>query len=1136
MLTSSESLRQKLRLGLLGLILGFGLARPLAAASTPVILNVTFGSPDAVQHIGSTMTVFMSAVLPSQTLGVSVTAAPTTTTLTVNFSPIPVGGDIYITDGTLVWRALGAGAGTSSVVLDDSKLFNSGVSTAGNYTLMANSAFRGYVGTLVTRSVGGASMVAEIGSFDSLALNDPFDLGTFSADYYVRDLGITVSSGHIYGSATCNGLLASNAPFQSNVTFELDAVRPQIDHFNLGTSNPNYPGTIYVSAKGRSLGQPDPTNGSARLDITTNKRSVSVSLVVKQGATVFRDLPAVTIPSNAVGNNGFRVWDARDNGGNWVADGTYTIYMGISDIYGVQGTTRTANVRVSALRMSIANISASPSRLLPDAVGLIRGNVDVRYNVVLDSDLPAYDIGPALADLGYASPFSSPNNYNSTIVSRAKVSFLDALGTETLKSTETDDRYPLTDEDQDYLAYFRNDPRINPFYANCYANLPGPVTGYGERVYVADGNKTNDESGLFNVFSPYSVSNPTSMSTAKGYLISVEGQSGASFGSVRLRISEQLNYFNAYYVGDMASTPNFPDPCSATASIGFYRSRPIHFAGTNLPVMASDLSVVISAVNGANPVLDTTAPTLLASNPADSSTVAPFTYGPTAPITYSFQDTESGMDAGPSSLISVKDPTGAFVAGLASTNGGTAFNSATLSFAPFAPLVLGGDYTVSVQACNQSGLCVIRDFKFNVRDQTAPSVSGEELVLANQPGTTPLSLFQTSPDGPYDSVTEVWATISMPPSSTNTIVWDNCSISLEQISGTARTVIPSVRISPALGAVPTDGKIKYRITDPITTAGLYEVVVQTLSRDASGTTYAGPASFTQLRFKTVVNPSALNIRYLNNQLAMSGTLPITVQAPAATFSASNSDPAARRPDFSSLAVNPNYTPLGSATNNAIIFTRGGTPITQPMTWDYPAATFLRVSLYYNDTDLPTGVLHSDLKPFGYTGSGWQALSSSTFTQTFTNVTNNAFVIDIPDASPAYAAYAIFYPTSNNNSVALVSPTALPFKSTRSFNPNHANAVYRKARFYYGAKTPKEVEARIFDANGVLIRVLNLGNGINLSDLQTDPAFATSQYFFEWDGRNDSGTLVRNGIYLARWRATFTDNTSDSAVKPVALIK
>jgi hypothetical protein len=182
------------------------------------------------------------------------------------------------------------------------------------------------------------------------------------------------------------------------------------------------------------------------------------------------------------------------------------------------------------------------------------------------------------------------------------------------------------------------------------------------------------------------------------------------------------------------------------------------------------------------------------------------------------------------------------------------------------------------------------------------------------------------------------------------------------------------------------------------------------------------------------------------------------------------------------------------------------------------------------------VLNSDLKLYGFDGTLWTAVNTSSFSQTYTNVTNNVYTITVPNGSPAYSVYGIFYASLAPNLTPTATVTAVPFKSTRSFNPNHSNPIYRKARFYYSNLTPKDVLVDIYDTSGALVKSMSLGNGVNITDVQTDPVYGNSSYFFTWDGTNDTGNLVKNGIYLVRYRVTKIDGSSDTQTKLVALIK
>jgi hypothetical protein len=244
------------------------------------------------------------------------------------------------------------------------------------------------------------------------------------------------------------------------------------------------------------------------------------------------------------------------------------------------------------------------------------------------------------------------------------------------------------------------------------------------------------------------------------------------------------------------------------------------------------------------------------------------------------------------------------------------------------------------------------------------------------------------------------------------------------------------------------------------------------------------------------------------------------------------------PDYSSMALPSGYSPITSTSSYAygMRFNVLGTGLlSTPLRIDYPSANPIRFKLYYDDADLvPLGISKSALALMGFNGSSWQVISNAAVDST--SGTKNSYTVDAPLSADAYVAYGIFYSTPSSGPGALPTPTAVTYANTKAFNPRHSNSVFRKARFYYSDQAPKDVEARIFDTSGALIRSLTLGSGINAGDVRVDATYGTAAYYFEWDGRNDSGTLVRNGLYLVRWRVTKTDGSSDTQVKPVALIK
>jgi hypothetical protein len=1120
-----------------------------AAATQPVVLGLAFSKTAPVLHIGANMTVFMSVVVPTQTLDVTVTAS-TAASITLG-SPALAGifalTNVYVTDGTRTW-VVATGGGSPTITFGDGNLLMVGAPfTGADYSTLVNSTFRAYLGTLVTGTSG--SLYADLGTFDSIALADtgppsvdaiPND-GVWTGLYNVRDLGFAVTNAKVFGQAVVSGELASNAPYQSIAGFDMDALRPAIDWHRISTGNPDYKGLLYLSSQSQGLPIANPanfrnTNDSARFDLTVNKRGVVVDITV--GTTPPKQLPPVVVPSGAAILNAFKVWNGDDGAGNYAVDGIYPVTYAIRDIYGVQGVTVTSQIRLVSLRMQIKNAVMTPSSLVvnPNRPDDWTDPVQLTYRVELSNESNT-SITSSMQVLGFPGNEwgGTPSLLARTVLAVGSQNLIAPDGTPFDVDGGGFDLWPDNDEDRQLLYNYRFDPNVT--IANCFLGATdGNVVGPPGPVLIGDADTGNDYYSLYPGFQPPAPGpNPSLLTAFKGLTWLFRTDTSTS---LRMSIIETLAGFDLIPVSSVPTTPNLLDPCSPGINPTFF-GQSVHFQPDFNQgfIQARDTSLVFNINQQASPTLDTTAPLIVSTNPQDQTTFGPGSFGPSLPITVQVEDPESPIDPSGNTRIELHDPNGSLVGGSSSTSGGGVNNSSTIRFAPFANLNTGGQYTVKIYVCNTSALCLQKDIVFTVRDQTAPGVSSIELTSATQPGTQSLTLFQSSPDGPFDTITDVWATLSLPQSTANTIVWDLSTVSLEQVSGAARIAVPMTRISPVPGATPSDGRLRYRLNSPITTAGLYEVIVQTYSQDASGTQYTGPAGFVNPRFQTVVNNAVLAIRYPDNTLALTGTQPIYVSFTASSFTPSNTNPAARVPAYGDFVANSGFSPLVSAVSaTGLQFVVGGVAQTQPATWAYPAANPLRATLYYNDSDLPTGVLASDLRVYGFNGNAWVPVSAATYVHTFTNVTANTFVIDIPNNNPAMAVYGIFHPSAAGNTGGQPTATPLAFKDTRSFNPTHRDPLYRRARIYYSEAPASSVEARIYDTSGQLVRTLSVGSGILLTDRLTEPSSGRSGYYFEWDGRNDSSILVRNGLYLIRWKVVGMDGVTEHRTRPVALIK
>jgi flagellar hook assembly protein FlgD len=1153
------------------------------SAAAPVILSVKYSCGDPAIHIGSVMTVYMTALIPTNSVAASVTNPVNTTSLTLSGSGIGTlaAGTVYVTDGVRSWAVPFAG-GVNTLTLNDGSLVSPSVPFIGaDYTQLVNLTFRIYSGSLVTASgPSGAQLNVDLGGFDNLVLADDgagsdinFDDGVWTGTYNVPDLGYAVANGKFFGQAIAGGQVASNAPFQSVESFSLDAIRPSIDSYAFKTNKDNYNGLMYISSLSQGTSNFNPTNAQGRFDLIVNKRNVVVDITLSSGLDpmVSKSLPSLVIPANATSQTGWKVWDGRDGAGNYVTDGNYLASLYIHDNNGVVGVTKTTVVRVVSVKLNIQSVSMTPAGLTTEPHFTNSIITNVQYDVLLSRDsgsitksmnvlnwtgISNFNTYDSVYDTdGSTSTAGAFNNLADSVWSLPEVDFLDPTGQVSIAYPGQDGNLDF-DHDDTFLRAFRHDPRYT--IAQCWepSDNAGPtvVNSPFQNIDLPDGNKTNDW-GRLSLFLPVNATNPASMISSHGIIFT-----GATppAGNYRLRLRAILTGVEDR-VTDPSSAPDAPNFCLPSGSLipSYWISRRRHFYPTARPEQATnangfgiyteDSSVVFSVNTVAPPTNDTTAPDVLTTDPQAGSLLAPGTYGPGKPLTVQLQDIETPINNnGNVTFIRVIDPKGGFVGGNSATNGGGTNNSVTVSFTPFSSVIVGGTYTLRIFACNQSGLCVQKDVLFEIQDQTAPSVVAAELVTdlsANQP----LSINQPSPDGPFSNVREVYATLSIPPSSSNVIDWDSSTISLTNVN--TGVDVPMTRVTP-LGSIPSNGKLHYNLSSTLTIAGLFRVDVQTHSKDASGNAFTGPpASFISPTFQTVVNPNTLSIKYPNGSIeAVSGTQPIGVTVGATSFQCLSTNTTVILPNFAALAPNPGYLPITSTASASYglqfnFAAVGGGPTVQAGTWGYPFASPLKFYLYFDNADLPPAVTISNLKLFGYKAGAWNQLVLNTdYTAALGNITNNAYTILVPNGASAQAVYGIFYAASGPalGGTATPAPTALPFKATRSFNPTGANALTRKAKFYYAdvvaGQTPKELDVKIYDTGGSLIRSLSYGNGASLANVDTDPNYGSSSYFVAWDGANDTGNVVKNGIYLVRWKLTKSDGSVDVQTKIVALIK
>jgi len=1206
-------------LAVIAILAGAFLPGAARAVTPPVVLSVSYASPNVNQFIGSTITVYIVAVQPSVSTPYSALANPVTNTgLTLNsasFPTIPNNTLVYVGDGTRVWVVDYQTAMGANISIGNGNLLTNAPPSwsVPDYTQIANSSFQIYTGTLVTGASLGAQVSVDIGQFDTQLLYDNASNGDTAAGdgiwtcrYTVPNIGYMTTGTHFFGHCLIAGLPASNDPLQSSESTNFDMLQPAITSVAFTTNKSNYNGDLYLSSlcEGLSAANPaniQPTNAEGRWDFVVNKLNTTVDIVV--GTPAVKHLPSYVVPQGATTLAGWRVWAGDDGNQAFAQDGVYPVSYYIHDINGVCGLTRTGQVKVVSLKMGISNISMTPPSVSTQPAfsdGVIS---HINYTVSLTNDsASSLAMNNSLQALGWSEAgnsftengvsvsaqingIDSAADIFSTIWSVQSIGSINPLGVLnpfTWGSDSYDDDTTLAQ--YIFFKYFEVEfDAFPPWDEACLPNQtigigggapdPAAASAYsfnfpvGQLISDGDGDPTNDwrPKGFLplgtvngvapsngNLFNPTGTLAPVTISAQFNYT-----WTGATplTGSYRMDFQSQLTGIDFYELPP-PSAPNAPDPCSPTVGNVFTLEQ-FHFWPQSMvdtpsndvsgrhqgdAITCTDTSYIFTVVSTALPTGDNAPPEFLSSNPANGSTIAPNTFNSTTPLTAQFLDPNTPVNtSGQVTYITLLGPNNSYISGQSSTNGGAAGGNCTVSFTPFGPLDTGGSYTMNIFICATNGLCEEQTVLFTVKDETAPAISAVALT-SQTAGQIPLSLLLTGAQGPYQNISQIAVTLAFPNTTQNTIDWADSNVSLYQISGTARIPIVMTRLTTG---TPSDSALHYSVTPPITTAGQFEIDTQTVSQDSSGNRYTGPAPVTAGTntpiFATTLNNNAIDVTYSNNpsasRPAITGQLPITVTSQGVPV-ASVATIAAQQP--ASLPADTLYTRLPTVNNNNQLGFNIGTGIlSTPLVWQYATTPAVTFGLYYDDTDLAattqTGavVSASNLVVRGYTGSGWVTVPPTSVDTTA--VTNNAFYIAAPNGQAAMVYYAIAYQASLTQTSGVV-VTPLSFSNTRAFNPNNVNPVYRQARFYYGNVAPATIEARVFDTSGQLVRDLTLGNGISAANNTTDPFYNTSQYWFAWDGTNDSGAMVHNGLYLVRWTFTGVDGSTSTQTKPVALIK
>jgi hypothetical protein len=1170
---------------------------PAFASAAPAILSVSFSSPDSVIHIGSTINIAACVAAQTQTVfsanATTVTAASSILTAS-SLSNLPSGEIILVSDGAHTWECANNKAAGTVTINNNAGVLLVG-SPVADYTTLAqtlnayDSGSTTAAGVLMTSSGGLNFVSVDIGTVTTVSLSET--AGVWTGSYTVPDLGYLVTQAGLFGHAVEAGVSASNDGFEGPNTVSFDAMKPSIQTLHVSVAGASAPpgmntnGLIYVahSTIGSKEGAGNSANNmSAKLDYSVNKSGCTIyvkadiaaaltpSAVLVPGSTYDLNLAPKPLGSSL---NGTSYWDAVDgygqtfpgNPNNYVGDGLYTLEVGIIDANGVQGVTQTVQVRITSLIMEIRHVNLAPGGIntLPNFTDSVISQIG--YDLYLHNDeapsAPGANLVPALQNLGWegtlngvlkdvnptsgTSGINDPTHFYTRLFGLVETELLNPNGS-IFTSLSGPDFNTTFDSDADFLVREIQSFPFSGHVADCYDGIPngssGTIYSPGTTVYVGDGIQANDWDnalGFARELQPVSTEPDTAIATGSTnanptWLVMHYGFKWTGTtppaGSYRLRVRSTLTGED-YITGTVGSVQGITDPCGLTTTA--YTGTPTHFFPTARPeaatdnrghgIFVEDTSQVFS-VSSSQPVTSVNNPPgLLSSNPGNGVSVQPGIYDSKHPLSALLQDPYSSISIDPAKTnigLTITQGTQAVaVAGTTSTDTGTPANKMTVYFTPFQPLNQGGSYTLTVNTCDIYGNCATYNVTFTITDTSVPQVQNVEVVASSN--ALPDSIYpQTAPKGPYFGLQQILVTLSMPFGSQNTVDWADSTVTLTQ--GANNVTVPMNRLT---AGSPTDSKLTYELQSPFYGAGNFTVLVTSVSQNIQGTKYTGPGlTYVPAQFYTVQAPALEVIQGTN--IVLTALQPVTVTTSSGSCGAQVCYPGTMPLSTSSLPNPPNGY---KAIANPISFTAGtGMKVSSPNP--------INLEVFYNggtdglSGDLPTGVTPTALvvKGYSYATSSWTDFpaTSKTIGQPGLNHFDYAVTsgVTLPDI------VAIFYSTTAQ----ALAPGATPFisKNSKSFNPSSGDPMHNKARIYFGvAPDALSLDVKVYNTAGRLVKFLAKSDAAAVTFQDAN----TGDYYFTWDGTNDDGVQVRNGVYLIHYTVN-QGGQSKSDSKMIAVVK
>jgi len=1177
-----------LRTFLLTAILALGW-RTAAAAASPVVLSLSYSCPDVNIHIGSTITFDMAVGMVSTSADqapVSNTVATTDLWLSdvniQNDALFPTATNLLVTDGTRTWSVaskVNTGA-TSYIDIKDSEVVEGPV--VGDYSQLSKNTFTVYVGTLATSVADPGSIVwLRLGNLtfpDITQFSDTGHLGDWRQTWTVTDIGGQYSDVAMSPYATIGGLAASlpnPLPGSWDIAQMIDALLPKINLLKVSSISglSSFAGMMYIGHSTQGLAvDAKHANDTSVITVDSNKPNCQVRLSVINTAPAYVDPQGyIPIVSQLAPYEGALTWSGVTGAGKFVPDGQYTVQVDIQDANGVQGTSATALIYVTSLQLSVQNLALMPSQVISNLTSTLLTNIS--YQVYLSND-DGTNLMPGLQNLNWGAPLTTASlndyDYRHNVFAIMDVHVLDNAGNEMpgfSQALSGPDFGANVDSDSAFLArVWKNIPSANSPLplgactdptAYLLAAWNAIVTGtIGSDIVMGDGNKGNDWDSAFtdngNVscrLKPISTDgggNPTQLYGNWSVAWQTNAGSMPPVGLYQIYGKATLTGMEIFW-GGLPPSPNVVGCDGAADYLGdpghcYPSSRPEVGYGSSYRGCGLNASSTIqgfTVANGGSTVQDTTPPLLISTNPSNGSTVNPGVFGGPSgqTITASLTDA-SAID--PSSVISVTRSLGGLVqtiTGVATGNAGGVVNGVNtyqLFFYPAQVLTAGGTYTITIVATDSKKNTTTYTSTFVLTDQGVPTL-GNVFVL-DRVGTS-FTVYPGSLSTPLDSGAQIVAKLSMDTSITQNFI-TGATLGLKRTD-----VSPAVDESGFLGTpvvVTNTASTNLTLTVPISpllTVGTYQITVNATAQNP-GTNNVYSTSFGAnpvIQFSVVQPVSDINI-YLGNQIVLAMVQPITVTS--STFPGPGGfNPTlfvAQSYNMSAINLPSGYVQLsGTAALNFYVNQAPNIGVNgHNLNFSFNTVSPTVMTLYFNPSQVPSSITPTTLCILGWDldsnkldidGPSQNTMSNFIASANWDYINGTVNITFLPGKTVTDEIFFVGYNVATNTSG---SPTAVPTpsRSTRSFNPNSSDPLHNKATIYVAAYAAfsgivyPTVDVKIYSMAGVLVRKFSATTFF-------DTVANTDGYCYTWNGKNDAGSLVNNGIYLAVTQVHLAGGTS-----------